>query len=248
MPVQVLRPNFAQDVADAGLTPDGIFAGFDSATSSPSFVGSQGTLWRDDDTGTYADLTTVFTNSGGSRTNARVDLAVAPLDQLSVDSTRATLNSVRVEWTAVDLTTNHPTADPYASLDLLDSTTFDLFYGYMAHWQAAGLINTANPSPQDFLYPADEAFWDLEHPDTSVAYTPAEVLDFLASGNVMAVAFVNLPTLTSGTWTSTGRVQDIKVTVDYTLTRRPINRIHPRGDGARIFPAQATNRIAGGYY
>lgn len=27
----------------------------------------------------------------------------------------------------------------------------------------------------------------------------------------------------------------------------PIQRIHPRSDGARIFPAQATNRIAGGY-
>lgn len=44
-------------------------------------------------------------------------------------------------------------------------------------------------------------------------------------------------------------VYEIELTIRWTLKhiRKPILRIHPRSDGARIFPAQATNRIAGGY-
>lgn len=243
MPVQILRPNFVDD-ADAL----GIHREIDAPTpSAAAFVGDQNVLWRDGDSGTYADLVSTHDVEDFVVTETRLDRAVGLMDALSVDSTQATLNSVRVELWASHLTGDHPSGNPTANMDLIDTTSWDDDFGFVYKWRSTGFVDTGNPSPWDVTYPADS--WGFNFYDGIGDHTrsSAEMLDFLASGNVRAIANVSDIATVDGSWTVAGRVLDYKLTVDYTLKRRPIQRIHPRGDGARIFPSQATNRLAGGY-
>lgn len=236
MPVEVLRPGFVEDAEDAGIF------NFTGAPSSAAFVGSQSVLWRDDDPDTYADLTSTFTTDGSTITHTREDEAVAPLDQLSVGSTTATLNSIRIEWTASNLTTDVPTTvSPTAQFSLLDATSYDVFYGYMAQWDGLGFINNLNPSPQDTTFLTGEWSSSFRHPDTGINFTASEVLDFLASGDVMvAASVVNSSLATVGSFTNTARIQDIKITVDYDLITRPVTprRLWPAVDNGGTGPTR----------
>lgn len=245
MPVQILRPNLVQDAEDAG--------DFTLYPSSASLVGTASTLWRDDNAATYAEMTYQFGVSGGDITPTRQDFARAPLDLLSVDSSTATLNSVLVEITGEQLLDNVGSTDGVSVfVNLTDATSYDVGFGdYTVQWQAAALLNNTRDG-SDLYGPGDWS--NFTHRDTATELTASEVLDFFASGNAVVHGTVADSTTTTGTYTVSGRIFDVTVTIDYTLIATPLppplRRYPPVGNHGfgptRHYPHPPARRGAGG--
>lgn len=198
-----------------------------SGPSSPTIVGPEPIL-SDGSTATYAEVTETRTVSSGSVTTiTRRDYAKGKLDVLSVDSTRATLNSVRVVLVGDGLSWTTP-SEPAEEVDLYDPTSWDTTWGWLTRWEAAGYTDPFNSG--DITYAPGSWGSSFRHPSSGATFTGAEVLDFLASGNAYIRALVTGGGATApGSYTSTGRVYEFRVEVDYTPTviTPPMMRQYP---------------------
>jgi hypothetical protein len=208
--------------------------------SSPTIVGPEPIL-SDGSTATYAEATDTFDiNSSFARINTRADYAKGKLDPLSVDSSNATLNSVEVVSVggSVTWTTSN---EPDVTVDLYDPASWDSYWGWLTLWESAGTVGPSNPGDITYL-PGD---WgsSFSHPDSGTSFTPAQVLDFLASGNAYIRAATSSTTaFVPGSYSATTRLTEFRVIVDYTLTGAPSPlRLHPR-NRTRIYPRRRTRR------
>jgi hypothetical protein len=215
-------------------------AAYSGVPSSPTIVGPEPIL-SDGSNATYAEMVDTFTISGSLvRTETRIDFAKGKLDLLSVDSSRATLNSIEIVTSGAGTTWN-TTSAPSVSVDLYDPTSWDSYWGWRALWQDAGRVGPSNAGDITYL-PGD---WGstFRHPETGSNFTAAEVLDFLASGAAYIRAqTVGTTTTAPGSYSATARFYEFKVIVDYTPIGSPAPlRLYPRSS-TRLYPRRRTRR------